>query len=578
MSNFSENRSSILLKLIKTIHNSSNLNAIYKAVLNSVVKLDMVDKTSIYLVDKHKSEAVLVAQQNFPKSYLKKASIIPKPKGLTWKVIENGKTLEVPDVRKDPHIGPAGKNLGKHSALIIPIKLKTRVIGIIWFVSYKEHKFSEEEVSFLSTFGNHLSLALSKAKLNEELSKKNRYEKIINNVSSSVHKSIDLQDVLENAVESMSKNIEGVKNVSIYLVEDKNAVLKAYRGYPNWYIRKVRSIPYPKGTTWRTIIEGKPRYIEDASNDKVLGTAGKDIGTKSYLSMPIKFKRNTIGCININSSEINSFNNDEVLLLDKISKQIENSIKNAQQADELKNSRSELKLAKDNLEKKVEERTSELRALTAHIQSIREEERKQISREIHDELGQTLTNLKLDLFWVNKYLNGNSGSILELEKVISKTNLMTDKIDDSITTVRKIATQLRPSVLDNLGLIAAIEWQLKEFQTRTQIKCQFKNSIKNLEIKQDLSTAIFRIFQETLTNIARHSKATKVVAKLNSNKNMITLEIKDNGIGFNSSIINKTKSLGLLGMKERASMFGGNLDIETKKGKGANIILKIPST
>ncbi|MHA1942164.1 MAG: histidine kinase, partial [Candidatus Hodarchaeales archaeon] len=392
--------------------------------------------------------------------------------------------------------------------------------------------------------------------------------------TSSVHKSINIQDVLENAVDSMSEFIDGVNNVSIYLINGKQAVLKAYKGYPDNYIKKVKIIPYPKGTTWKTIIDGRPRYVKDTSNDRVLGTAGKDLGTKSYLSIPIKFKRKTIGCININSLNFNAFSNDELTLLGKVSKQIEASIKNAQQADDLEKSKYELKLARDNLELKVAERTSDLRALTAHIQNIREEERKQISREIHDELGQSLTNLKLDLFWLNKSIKGINGGNKAV--VFKQVNLMTKKIDTSIKTVRKIATQLRPSVLDNLGLVAAIKWQLKEFQTMTSLDCEFKEYIKTLNVPQDLSTTIFRILQESLTNIARHSEAKKVVVKLKKDKKILILEVEDNGIGFDDKVFTNSKSLGLLGMKERATILGGDFKIQSQKSNGTKTILKLP--
>ena len=340
-----------------------------------------------------------------------------------------------------------------------------------------------------------------------------------------------------------------LKNVSIYLVNDKKAVLKAYRGYPAWYIKRVKAIPYPKGTTWKTIIESIPRYVRDASNDKVLGIAGKEVGTKSYLSMPINFNRKTIGCININSTQINAFDKDELILLDKVSKQIGMAIKNAKQAEDIEKSNNELMLLKDNLEMKVNERTSELRALTAHIQSIREEERKQISREIHDELGQDLTNLKIDIFMIVKDLNAKDEENIEV--VINKINSVTKKIDNSLNTVRRIATQLRPSILDNLGLVAAIKWQLKEFEERTKINCEFKNSIKKLNYSQDTTTAIFRIFQEILTNIARHSKANKVKTKLSRNRNKLVLEVNDNGKGIDNKIIGKNKISRFVGNERK---------------------------
>jgi diguanylate cyclase (GGDEF)-like protein len=172
-------------------------------------------------------------------------------------------------------------------------------------------------------------------RLNEALSqlyKKTRNESIINEIIKSVHRSTNLEEVLENAVESMSRHVDGVDNVSIYFVEGDEAVMKAYRGYPDIFIKRARRIPYPKGFTWKTIIEGKPRYVPDVDKDDVIGPVGREAGTKSYVSMPIKFEGKTIGCININSLQKNAFDQDELDLLEAVASQIEAAIANAQNA------------------------------------------------------------------------------------------------------------------------------------------------------------------------------------------------------------------------------------------------------
>ena len=200
------------------------------------------------------------------------------------------------------------------------------------------------------------------------LAKKNRYEKIINTVTRSVHESINLQDVLENAVESMSKNIDGADNVSIYLVEGEDlgelsraeAVLKAFRGYPGWWVERVRRIPYPKGFTWKAIIEGKPTYCADVDRDTVIGPAGREMGTKSYASMPIHFGGTIVGVININSFQKNAFNDEELRLLEIVSQQIETAINNAQRAEALQK-------AKEELELRVQERTRELSGINEEL-------------------------------------------------------------------------------------------------------------------------------------------------------------------------------------------------------------------
>ncbi|MER3446479.1 MAG: hypothetical protein C4291_06340 [Candidatus Dadabacteria bacterium] len=169
------------------------------------------------------------------------------------------------------------------------------------------------------------------------LSKKNRYETIISTVTRSVHRSIKLQEVLENAVDAMSENM-GIDNVFISLVEGQEVVLKAYRGYPQWFIERVRRIPYPKGVTWRVILEGKPMYCPDAENDVFIGPAGREVGTKSYVSMPIYSGGKTVGVININSLKKNAFGEEELKLLEIVTQQIEVAIHNAQIAEALRQS------------------------------------------------------------------------------------------------------------------------------------------------------------------------------------------------------------------------------------------------
>ncbi|MDA2920394.1 EAL domain-containing protein, partial [Desulfobacterota bacterium AH_259_B03_O07] len=181
-----------------------------------------------------------------------------------------------------------------------------------------------------------------------KLSKKNRYETIISTVTRSVHQSIDLQEVLENSVEAMSENIDVVEHVAIYLVEDKEAVMKAYRGHPDWFVKRIRRIPYPKGFTWKTIIDGRPIYCADVDKDTVIGPAGKEVGTKSYASMPLLYKGKTVGSINVHSFHKDAFDDEELQLLDIVGKQIGIAIKNAKQAEALQESEERLTYIFDN--------------------------------------------------------------------------------------------------------------------------------------------------------------------------------------------------------------------------------------
>jgi|GEM_PF-440742 len=212
----------------------------------------------------------------------------------------------------------------------------------------------------------------------------------------------------------------------------------------------------------------------------------------------------------------------------------------------------------------------QLRRLSAHLQSAREEERTRISREIHDELGQALTGLKMDLSWLDKKVKSTSADNTELLK---KLDTMGNLVDGTIKTVRKISSELRPGVLDYLGLGAAIEWQAQDFQNRTGIICTL-DAGGDYELNQNSSTAVFRIFQETLTNVARHSRATEVKIRMAIDGEDFILEIEDNGKGITETEIYNNKSLGLLGMRERANLIGGDFHIKgTSTGTVVSVII-----
>jgi PAS domain S-box-containing protein len=229
------------------------------------------------------------------------------------------------------------------------------------------------------------------------------------------------------------------------------------------------------------------------------------------------------------------------------------------------------KLAEAQLEKSI----SQLHALSARLVTIREEERTRIAREIHDELGQELTSLKMDLFWIKNRLQKKAVNN-ETQPMIQKISGMLTLIDETINTIRQIATELRPSILDTLGLIPAIDWLAKDFQNRSGIDCLFETHLNDPAIAPAVSTALFRICQEALTNVARHADATSVVISLAVTGDFIELSIQDNGKGILPEMIDDARSLGLLGMKERAYILGGTLTIENVPTGGTHVITQIP--
>ena len=218
----------------------------------------------------------------------------------------------------------------------------------------------------------------------------------------------------------------------------------------------------------------------------------------------------------------------------------------------------------------IKQSEEQLRNLTTYLQKIGEVERTNIAREIHDELGLGLTVLKIDLSWLRKRLPEKEITLHE------KAETMTQLIDKTIQTVKKISTELRPGLLDDLGLAAAIEWQAEEFQKRTGILCKITIDPKDVTFDRDRNTAIYRIFQETLTNVARHAQATEVDVSLRQRDGQLELNVRDNGRGITEKELANPKSFGLIGIRERVKIFSGINIIKGVPGKGTTVTVRMP--
>jgi PAS domain S-box-containing protein len=571
------------------------------------------------------------------------------------------------------------------------------------------------------SYSTYNELNYKETRLNT-LSKRIRRETILLTITQDVHRSINIEEVFENAVDTIKKNVIGAENVSIHMIDGEKAILKAYAGYPECFIDRIKIIPYPKDYTWRTIMDEKSIYCANVDRDIVVGRVGREIGVKSYLSMPIHFIESVVGVINISSTKKNIFDNEDLALLELVSQQIEITINNARKTEELKKSekrfrilfentpiglyrftrggkildanpafismlgfssieelavhgfenqnfRSDLSWGKtketielhgeikgiesvwnkrDNtkiyvmenimvvrtndgnvlfyegtvediterkvvqnkleedilyLEKKINRRTTQLvnandslrkeisekkqkgnelknsnkqlRALTNHLESVREEERTKISREVHDGLGQSMICLKIDLELLSKQINEMSDKP-QIDMINKAMKKMSALIDFNIQSVRRIAMELRPGVLDDLGTVAAIEWQAQDFEKLAGIKCIFNSEVEDLPLDRKSSTALFRIFQEILTNIARHAEATMVKVNIKERRNKYILQVDDNGIGIPMKEISAPQSLGLLGIKERAILIGGYAKIVGKHKKGTKVLVTVP--
>jgi signal transduction histidine kinase/DNA-binding response OmpR family regulator len=300
-------------------------------------------------------------------------------------------------------------------------------------------------------------------------------------------------------------------------------------------------------------------------------------GFEALLAVPLEIEERVLGVVRLESMERRPFSMSDAELLTTLGRQCALALERTRLY-------AEAQVANAQLEARVASRTSQLQAanselarsradirrLSIHLEGLREEERARIAREVHDELGGALTAIKMDVVRLGR----GAAHATEAERTIIEGLLET--IDASVMAVRRIATDLRPSLLDDFGLVAALEWQLQEFGKRADLSVDFQSNVDKLNLERDTTTAIFRVFQETLTNIARHAQASAIEVTLDAQSDVLILRVRDDGRGIADHELASSKSFGLVSMRERVELLSGGLDISGAPGQGTTVLVKIP--
>jgi signal transduction histidine kinase len=357
-----------------------------------------------------------------------------------------------------------------------------------------------------------------------------------------------------------------------YKEDDPGQTLRpvAWWGHEDGYLNRVRiswgDNEFGQGPASLAIRTGTPAVLRDTQTDILIAEwqeAATQRGYASILGAPLLAEGRPFGSLTIYSAKADAFDREEMALLQQLADDLAFGIVSLRARAE-----------RDQAEKELESSREQLRMLAAHLQSAREAERTHLAREIHDELGQYLTGLKMDVASLEELVKQH-GPDAE-RPLLRKVQAMSQLLDTTVQSVRKIASELRPAVLDSLGLLAAIEWQAEEFQRRTEIRCECFLTVEEVKLDRDGATAVFRILQESLTNVMRHANATRVTITFEQETGHYFMEIKDDGEGIQADNLDKSNALGVLGMKERAHLFGGSVSISGEPGKGTTVVVKIP--
>ena len=364
-----------------------------------------------------------------------------------------------------------------------------------------------------------------------------------------------------------------------YKDDDPNQTLRprAWWGYENGYLNRVNiswgDNEFGQGPSSVAIRTGGPAVLRDTQTDIQIAQWQEAVTQRGYASIlgaPLLAEGKSFGSLTIYSAKPDAFDREEMALLQQLADDLAFGIVALRARDERRRAENALRASEEEL--KLSQ--AQLRNLAAHLQSAREAERTHLAREIHDELGQYLTGLKIDVASLEELIKQRNPETEQA--LLRKLQAMSQLLDTTVQSVRKIASELRPAVLDSLGLLAAIEWQAEEFQRRTGIRCECFLTAEEVQLDRHGATAVFRILQESLTNVMRHANATRVSITFEQEAGYYLMEIKDDGGGIQADDLDKSDSLGVLGMKERAHLFGGSVSIHGEPGKGTTVAVEIP--
>jgi GAF domain-containing protein/two-component sensor histidine kinase len=555
-----------LYEIEKAVSSTLDLRDVLDILLEKIDLLLPYSGSQVALWSETAQELTPVAFRNFDGEEWRRGWS-KRARGFTWMVFESQTPVVARNIQQDPRSRDPefARRHGWRSYLGVPLKAHGERLGVLGFFTKEEHEFSGEEIQTLWTVGSLAAMAIQNSRLYEQAKQSAQELSGLYNVTAAASQSLNPDQVFQEVIRKITE-IFRFDATGIFLLDPDREYLHLQASIENWpgNLSHLKVFPRGCGIVGRVAQTGEPLVFENVADDPIyrdlsLSRSVLRIGFSFLAAYPIKRKDQTLGVLLCTGKQPRTPSLHDTRLLTSMANQIGVAVQNMHLYEETKRQALQLRASRE-----------QLRQFAAHLQSVREEERTEIAREIHDELGQALTGLKLDLFWLKR-------------KLPQEQSLLTDKIDgmarlldQTIQGVRGIATRLRPSVLD-LGLTAAIEWQLGEFQSRTANACKVSSCLEEIQLDRQRSTALFRIFQEALTNIARHAKASSVEINLEERGHDVVLQVSDNGVGIESGRIQDPKSLGLLGMRERALLLGGQVMIRRNSATGTTVIARLPT-
>ncbi len=490
--------------------------------------------------------------------------------------------IQISDVRVDP-VPELGRKIlrkaGMTSSLIIPMFLERKMLGIFHVgMTKKNRTFSEEEVRLIRTMANQIAIALQNCRLMEDLKKEHsliteqadalkrqtREKDILLKVSGALSKTMDLDEVSKVASRVVGSAL-GVEQCAVTLAtQDGNQLeIKGLFSKEQTDAHKLIRTKFLGGdipAMTKAIKKGKPFVINDTSDIPSKGKTREyflKVGIKSVLGAGMFFGKKLVGILSITSiKKQRTFSQEETKLVQTMANQIAVAIENAR------------------LLQVIKKHTRDLKELSSQLMKVQENERKRIAQELHDEVGQMLQSMKMNLDRIKRNLSSKPQKLEGIEDWLLDTEkLLGQTIDD----IRTLTFDLRPSMLDDFGLIPTLKWYIENYNRRSNIKVSLKAKDPKYRFPAEVEITLYRIIQEALTNVSKHAQATEASVSISLRNCTAILSVRDNGVGFDTSkFLSAPRGMGLLNTKERVNLLGGSFEIISRPRKGTRVNINIP--
>lgn len=549
---------SILHEIDRVILAVQPVDSILHTVLGFTRELIPCERSSVALLDYKRQELEIFAVHQSETTAVSPSQRLPvdPQQEQTW---AQGKYTLINDLWQTAPQDSARQTPNQteiRSVLNVPLIAHDTLIGTLNLADTQPNRFSPEDVEIAQALAVQVSVSIENARLVARLERQVTELDTLHQASQRLQQALTTE-ALANEIIHILEEVLTYEYGSVLLVDGKGKLVPFAFSLPGQTLnaQDLNQLTTSDRRVGKGIVEwvaehGKSVCLGDVRADPRYSPRQEDI--QSELCVPLQVGRHIIGVVNIETTRSDAYTAEDQRLLETLAAQMAVAIRNSQL----------LALERDSQRR--------LRQLANYLQEALEAERARIAREIHDEFGQMLTALKMDTVWLRKRLPPDRAELA------GKTAEMVELIDTAVQTVRNLASELRPGLLDDLGLVAALEWYAQQFSKRTGIVCEIDLGSGDIGLHETASTAVFRIFQETLTNITRHAKATYVFISLRQTEGGFFMTVRDNGQGMAHKQLRGKRSLGITGMSERVRALGGTLDIQSAPGRGTSLTLKLP--